>query len=136
MITGLYAGICGLLLVVLYVRISQRRLATKIGVGSSGDAELEQRVRAHGNLVESAPLALILLYLIEQSGLSATYVHVLGAAFIVARLAHAQGMSITTGRSTGRFYGSLGTVILLFVMSALLIISWFLGMYSRGPMAP
>jgi uncharacterized membrane protein YecN with MAPEG domain len=121
MITGIYAGICGLLLVVLYVRISQRRLATKIGVGSGDDAELEQRVRAHGNLVESAPFALILLYLIEQTGLSSTYIHVLGAAFVVARLAHAQGMSITTGRSAGRFYGSLGTVILLLVMSVLLI---------------
>ena len=121
MITAIYAGISGLLLVVLYVRISQRRLATKIGVGSGGDAELEQRVRAHGNLVESAPFALILLYLIEQTELSSTYTHLLGAAFVIARLAHAQGMSSTTGRSTGRFVGSLGTVILLFVMSALLI---------------
>jgi uncharacterized membrane protein YecN with MAPEG domain len=122
MITGIYAGICGLLLVVLYVRISQRRLATKIGVGSGGDAELEQRVRAHGNLVESAPFVLILLYLIEQTGLSSTYIHVLGAAFVIARLAHAQGMSTTTGRSAGRFYGSLGTVILLLVMSAILLL--------------
>lgn len=121
MITGLYAGICGLLLIVLYVRIVQRRLATKIGVGSGGDEELEQRIRAHGNLVESAPFALILLYLIEQSELSSMYVHVLGAAFVIARLAHAQGMSSTTGRSPGRFYGALGTVILLAVMSALLI---------------
>jgi len=121
MITGIYAGICGLLLGVLYVRISQRRLTTKIGVGSGGDAELEQRVRAHGNLVESAPFALVLLYLIEQTGLSSTCIHVFGAAFVFARLAHAQGMSTTTGRSAGRFYGSLGTVILLFVMSALLI---------------
>ena len=122
MITGLYAGITGLLLVVLYIRISQRRLTTKIGVGSGGDAELEQRVRAHGNLVEAAPFALILLYLIEQTGLGSMYVHVLGALFIAARLAHAQGMSTTTGRSTGRFYGSLGTVILLVVMSILLIV--------------
>ena len=122
MITGIYAGICGLLLVVLYVRISQRRLATKIGVGSGGDAELEQRVRAHGNLVESAPFALILLFLIEQTGLGAIYVHTLGATFIAARVAHAQGMSTTTGRSAGRFYGSLGTVILILVMSALLIL--------------
>ncbi len=122
MITGIYAGICGLLLVALYVRISQRRLTTKIGVGSGGDAELEQRVRAHGNLVEAAPFALILLYLIEQTGLGSMYVHALGALFIAARLAHAQGMSTTTGRSTGRFYGSLGTVILLVVMSILLIV--------------
>jgi len=122
MITGIYAGICGLLLVVLYVRISQRRLATKIGVGSGGDIELEQRVRAHGNLVESAPFALILLYLIEQTEIGSIYVHALGATFIAARVAHAQGMSTTTGRSAGRFYGSLGTVILLLVMSAILLL--------------
>jgi uncharacterized membrane protein YecN with MAPEG domain len=122
MITGLYAGICGLLLVVLYIRIVQRRVAAKIAFGSAGDDELEKRVRAHGNLVESAPLALILLYLIEQTGLSSPYIHVLGTAFVVARLAHAQGMSMTTGRSTGRFYGALGTIILLTVMSALLIV--------------
>jgi len=122
MITGIYAGICGLLLVVLYVRIVQRRLATKIGVDSGGDEELERRVRAHGNLVEAAPFALILLHLIEQTGLGSMYVHALGALFIAARLAHAQGMSSTTGRSTGRFYGSLGTVILLVVMSILLIV--------------
>ena len=125
MITGIYAGICGLLLVVLYVRISQRRLTTKIGVGSGGDAELEQRVRAHGNLVESAPFALILLYLIEQTEIGSIYVHALGATFIAARVAHAQGMSTTTGRSAGRFYGSLGTVILLLVMSALLLLRIF-----------
>lgn len=122
MITGIYAGLCGVLLTVLYVRVSQRRLAAKIGVGTGGDAELEQRVRAHGNLVESAPLALILLYLIEQTDLNPIYVHGLGVAFVVARLAHAQGMSSTTGRSTGRFVGSLATVILLAVMSAILLV--------------
>ena len=121
MVTGIYAALCGVLLLVLSYRVIQRRLAAKVGLGAGGDAELEQRVRAHGNLVESAPFALVLLYLIEQTGLSSTYIHVFGAAFVFARLAHAQGMSTTTGRSAGRFYGSLGTVILLFVMSALLI---------------
>jgi uncharacterized membrane protein YecN with MAPEG domain len=121
MITGLYAGICGLLLVMLYVRVVQRRRVAKIAFGSGGDEELDKRVRAHGNLVESAPLALILLYLIEQTGLSSIYVHILGATFVVARIAHAQGMSMTTGRSTGRFYGALGTLFLLTVMSVLLI---------------
>lgn len=122
MITGLYAGICGLLIVGLYVRIVQRRMTAKIAFGSGGDEELEKRVRAHGNLVESAPIALILLYLNEQTELSAIVVHALGMAFIVARLAHAQGLSSTTGRSIGRFYGALGTLILMAVMSLLLIV--------------
>jgi len=37
MITSVYAGLCGLLLVVLYVRVRQRRLATKIGMGTGVD---------------------------------------------------------------------------------------------------
>lgn len=122
MITGLYAGLCGLLLIVLYVRVSQRRLATKIGVGTGGDAELEQRVRGHANFIETAPFALLLLYLVEQTGLEPMVIHAFGAAFLVSRLAHAQGMSSTTGRSAGRLYGSIGTVLMIAVLSLVLVI--------------
>jgi uncharacterized membrane protein YecN with MAPEG domain len=122
MIAGIYAGLCGLLLVVLYVRVSQRRLATKIGAGTGGDAVLEQRVRAHANLIESAPLALLLLYLVEQTGLAAWAVHAFGVALVVARLLHAQGMSGSMGRSAGRFYGSIGTLLVLAALSVLLLV--------------
>jgi uncharacterized membrane protein YecN with MAPEG domain len=121
MITGIYAGLCGLLLTVLYVRVSQRRLAVKIGVGTGGDAEREQRVRAHGNLIEAAPFVLILLYLVERTALDPIFIHAFGATFLLARLAHAQGISSTTGRSTGRFVGSLATVLILAALSVILV---------------
>ncbi|NBQ91319.1 MAG: hypothetical protein EBS47_00130 [Betaproteobacteria bacterium] len=111
MITGIYAGLCGVLLVLLYLRISQRRLATKIGLGSGGDADLERRIRAHGNFIESVPIALLLLALFEQSGADPHHVHAFGILLVVSRLAHAQGLSATAGRSIGRFYGSIGTVL-------------------------
>jgi len=122
MITGLYAGLLGLLLILLYIRVSQRRLATKIGMGSGGDAILEQRIRAHGNFIESVPIALILLYLFEQSGADAIYVHAFGVLLVLARVAHAQGISSTGGRSAGRFYGSIGTVVIISVLSIWLLI--------------
>ena len=125
MITGIYAALCGLLLVLLYARVSQRRLATKIGVGTGGDAVLEQRVRAHANLIENAPLALLLLYLVEQTGLDAWAVHAFGAAFLVARLLHAQGMSGSTGRSAGRLYGSIGTLLVIAALSVVLLVRSF-----------
>jgi uncharacterized membrane protein YecN with MAPEG domain len=109
MMTGIYAGLCGLLLVVLYLRISQRRLTAKIGLGTGGDDELERRVRAHGNFIESVPLALVLLFLFEHAGAEAAF----GIALVVSRVAHAQGISKTSGRSTGRFYGSIGTVLVI-----------------------
>jgi len=121
MIAVLYAGLCGLLLTILYVRVSQRRLATKIGMGTGSDAILEQRIRAHGNFIESVPIALILLYLFEQAGVDSIYVHAFGVALVLARVAHAQGISTTSGRSTGRFYGSIGTLLVIAGLSVWIV---------------
>jgi uncharacterized membrane protein YecN with MAPEG domain len=121
MITGLYAGLCGLLLVVLYVGVSQRRLATKIGMGAGGDAVLEQRIRAHGNFVESVPIALVLLYLLEQTGVDPIYIHAFGIALVLSRVGHARGISTNAGRSAGRFYGSIGTLLVITVLSVWLL---------------
>ena len=121
MITSLYAGLCGLLLVILYVRVSQRRLATQIGIGSGGDAVLEQRIRAHGNFIESVPISLVLLYLLEQTGVDSIYIHAFGIALVLARVAHAQGISATAGRSAGRFYGSIGTLLVIAALSIWLL---------------
>jgi len=121
MITGLYAGLCGLILTFLYVRVSQRRLATKIGIGAGSDAILEQRIRAHGNFIESVPIALILLYLFERTDVESIYVHAFGVALVLARVAHAQGISTTSGRSTGRFYGSIGTLLVIAGLSVWIV---------------
>ncbi|MFM8480566.1 MAG: MAPEG family protein [Gammaproteobacteria bacterium] len=127
MITGIYAGLCGILLIVLYIRVSQRRLGQKIGAGSGGDTELEQRIRAHANLIESAPLALILLYLFEQTGASAAAVHAYGATFFIARLGHAQGISNSFNRSPGRLLGSIGTLLVLLGLSVVVLLRSFGG---------
>jgi uncharacterized membrane protein YecN with MAPEG domain len=113
LITGLYAGLCGVLLVILYLRISQRRLTSKIGLGSGGDADLERRIRAHGNFIESVPIALVLLFLFEHAGAEPMYVHAFGIVLVLSRMAHAQGLSKSAGRSIGRFYGSIGTVLVV-----------------------
>jgi len=121
MITSLYAGLCGLLLIVLYVRVSQRRLVTKIGMGTGGDALLEQRIRAHGNFIESVPFALVLLYLLEQTGADPIYIHIFGIALVLSRVRHAQGLSTNAGRSAGRFYGSIGTLLVIAALSIWLL---------------
>lgn len=123
MITALYAGLCGLLLVTLYVRVSQRRLATKIGMGTGGDAILEQRIRAHGNFIESVPIALFLLYLLEQTAVDPIYIHAFGMTLLLARIGHAQGISTTSGRSAGRFYGSIGTLLVTAGLSMWLLVN-------------
>lgn len=121
MITALYAGLCGVLLILLYLRISQRRLSSKIGLGSGGDADLERRIRAHGNFIESVPMALILLFLFEHSDADPIFIHTFGILLVISRIAHAQGLSRTAERSTGRFYGAIGTLLVIGGLSVSLL---------------
>lgn len=121
MITGIYAGLCGVLLLVLSFRVIQRRLAAKVGLGAGGDAELEQRMRVQANFIEYVPLTLILLYLLEQSGAASVFIHTLGAVFVAARAWHAQGLSSSVGRTAGRFYGTLITLLVIAALSVLLL---------------
>ena len=56
------------------------------------DPEMLQRaIRAHGNLIEYAPLFLILLLLCEFSNLNSLYLHVAGIFFFLGRLMHGIG---------------------------------------------
>jgi len=96
-------------------------MAAKIGLGTGGDADLELRVRAHGNFIESVPMALVLLLLFEHSGAEAIYVHAAGVLLLASRIAHAYGLSRTAGRSIGRFYGAIGTVLVIGGLSIALL---------------
>ena len=49
---------------------------------------LYRAVRGHGNLIEYAPLFLILMLIAELNGLASTYLHTSGTIFTVGRLMH------------------------------------------------
>lgn len=106
-ITAVYGAVITLLVVALGTHVSLGRLRR-----IDGEA-LRQRVRVHGNLVESAPLFVVLLAVAEGSGGDARVLHGLGAGFVVARLSHAFGMLRTAGRSVPRFLGISATWTLL-----------------------
>ena len=56
------------------------------------DPEMLQRaIRAHGNLIENAPLFLILLFLCELNKFDPLYLHAAGIIFFLGRLMHGIG---------------------------------------------
>lgn len=131
MITLLYAGLCTLLVVFLAVRVAQWRFRHKIGIGDGGDRELLKRVRAHANAIENMPLALILLGGMELNGYSDSLIHGFGSVLLVSRLAHAWGLSHSSGTSRGRLMGSFFTWTLMVTM-ALFSIYGFASQYLDG----
>jgi uncharacterized membrane protein YecN with MAPEG domain len=105
-ICALYAGVVGLLLLVLAARVSVLRWRRRIGIGDGGDPVLLRAIRAHGNAVEWAVPAILLLLVAELTRAPALLVHVCGLAIVLGRALHAIGLSRSPRVSFGRFVGS------------------------------
>lgn len=122
-VSGLYAGLAGLMLIVLSVRVIRLRKARGLSVGDGGDPALTQRIRAHGNFCEYTPLALIILAAVEGAGHPAWLVHGLGICLVAGRASHAWSMS--AGNIPARAAGMALTFLVLGVGSVVAIAGLF-----------
>lgn len=122
MITGVYAGIAGLMLVYLSIRVISIRRRDKVSIGAGGNAALERAVRVQGNFVEYAPLTLILIFVVEGMGFPALGVHILGASLILARVVHFMGFKSPEAPSVMRVGGMMLTFLLILALSLIAIV--------------
>jgi uncharacterized membrane protein YecN with MAPEG domain len=116
MISGLYAGLCGVLLLLLSFQVVGLRRKFQVGIGSGGKEELTRAIRVQANFVEYTPITLILLILAELQGASILLLHAAGLLLVVGRALHAVGLRQSAGRTFGRFYGTLATWFALVVL--------------------
>ena len=77
--------------------------------------ELLEKIRRHQNFVEYVPLALILIGVLELNGSSPTFLHGLGVALVIARVAHAKGLFYDNIRHPLRAIGAAGTALITVV---------------------
>ncbi len=110
---ALLAAVLALLQVFLMVTVGNMRRAESISLGDGGNEELLRLTRRHGNLIENAPMFLILLSLLEMTGGSAVVVTALAGTFLIARLSHAFALSTASSPLVFRVLGALGTVLSL-----------------------
>jgi uncharacterized membrane protein YecN with MAPEG domain len=116
-ITGLYAALCGLLVVALAVRVSITRGKQKVDLGDGGKDAMLRAMRIHGNAVEYIPISLILMFFLELQGSAHWFLHVLGITLIVSRLLHMQGLMQSSKLTPGRLLGTGLGWALIVVMS-------------------
>lgn len=124
-ITALWTGLLGILMLVLAARVVSARESEKVIFGDAGNVVMLQRIRVHGNFTEYVPMGLLLLLVLELNGASAVLLHALGGGLFVARALHAFGLSTSTGRSVGRFTGTVLTWLILLVGSGLTLYAFF-----------
>ena len=120
-ISGLYVALAALLVVVLSARVVLGRRSLGVSLGDGGQKELLKRIRAQANAIEYLPLALLLLISLEWNQTLPVILHAFGVVLILARVAHAWGLSVSGGTSPGRFIGTGVTWTAMVAMALLLI---------------
>ncbi|WP_404336027.1 MAPEG family protein [Sphingomonas sp. MMS12-HWE2-04] len=110
----------------LGVRVSQLRLKEKIFVGDGGNQKLVARMRAQLNFAEYAPIALLLIALIEFGAGSQFWLWIVAALFLFGRLLHALGMD---GWRIGRQIGIISTMLTLLGLGIYAI--WLAAQYGN-----
>lgn len=91
-ITGFTAAALAILLVLLALDTIRNRFRTRLSFGLGDDPSLTSASRAHGNLAENAPIALILIGPLETGGADAQILTWAAAAFVGARIFHIIGL--------------------------------------------
>lgn len=88
-ITATYAATLSILTAGLGLATVIMRAKSGISWGYGENNTLQRAIRAHGNLTEYMPVFLIILMILENSSVSATWLHGLAAVFMAGRIASA-----------------------------------------------
>ena len=128
MLTLFYASSLTILALVLSFLTGRQRFKTETNLGLGDDFGMLQITRAHGNLIENALFFLILMFLLETvAEVSSVFLMVLGDIFLLARIAHAYGITRPEAKSIFRMLGTLGSIIVLSIQSIwglIIALSW------------
>lgn len=126
-ITGFYLGVLALLYVVLGLQVSRLRRGHRVVFGDGDNTRLRSAIRAHANFAEYVPIIVLLVALLEMSGLPVMRVHLLMGTLLVARLLHPLGMYV--GPRSMQFQicriGGITLTLLVLVAAAIMALRRF-----------
>lgn len=87
-ITLVFVAMLALLQIPMTIAVGLKRLHTGIRFMDGGDADLMQRMRAHGNFTETAPITLLAMGGAELAGTPASLIWAGGLILLGGRLIH------------------------------------------------
>ncbi len=118
-VTALTAAICALLMIFLLFKVVGQRLRTETGFGAGSDPKMDMVRGCHSNLVENAPIAILLLALLEMTDAHHWTLTGLAGLFLVARVIHIYGMYQHFADKTIKFrqLGVMGSTLSILAMA-------------------
>jgi uncharacterized membrane protein YecN with MAPEG domain len=123
-ITPIYAALLGLLFLPFTLRVGFYRSKSKILIGEGDNPELLRRIRGQGNFVETVPLALLLLLILELCGAGNNWLHGLGALLVFGRTTHYLGLT-ELGPFILRPVGMVSTMLVYLVSCGWILLNAF-----------
>ncbi|OEG01014.1 MAPEG family protein [Aeromonas caviae] len=121
-ITLIYAGLLGLLFLLLSFWVVKRRAQFRVMIGEGEAPEMLAAIRAHGNFAEYVPLTLLLMALCELAGGGVLWLHLGGVLLLVGRILHAIGIQIPRAPNMPRLFGTLFFWLSLGIFSVLALV--------------
>lgn len=125
-VTPFYVALIALLAMTLSVMTGLARGRHNVALGDGGKPDMLLAMRRFGNLVEYAPLALLVLLMLELRGLPPGWLHAYGATLLALRILHPAILygagGATTARRTGRIAAAAGTALLIAAGAVTLLI--------------
>jgi uncharacterized protein len=116
LITSLYAAPLALMAIGLSTHVTMLRAKTGISIMDGGNTSLAERIRRHGNFIETVPVVLLLMMLAELNGIGNIWLHISGALLISGRLLHAMGMRYDKAATFPRIAGGMTTNLAAIIM--------------------
>lgn len=120
--TAVYTGVLALIYIGLSFRVISQRRRHKISYGDKNKEgetvrDLALAITVHNNAGQYIPIFILLLFFLEYQQFSAIFINILGVAFVVGRLLHANGMTVSN--YTLRKIGMLLTLFIIILLAAL-----------------
>lgn len=116
LVTAFYAAPLALMAMGLSMHVTMLRAKTGISIMDGGKLELAERIRRHGNFIETVPLILLLMTLAELSAVNPMWLHFSGVLLIAGRAFHAAGLKHDNAKAPLRIAGGMATNIAALTM--------------------
>jgi uncharacterized membrane protein YecN with MAPEG domain len=113
----LTAGALLILQTALMLSVVVARRRARVSLGAGEDERLLRAIRRHGNLAENSGLFLVAFVLVELTEADRRAVAVLAAVFVLARVAHAVGLSMKRSLNPVRVAGVALTACVGFALA-------------------
>ena len=110
MVSSVAAGALILIQLGLALLVVLERRKNRQSLGDGGNADVLRAMRRHGNFAENAAIFIACITLFELIGGSRTTLEIICAVFIVGRLCHAIGLSMTNTVNPLRVLGIGATI--------------------------